>query len=137
MLPRLLSCGLLQVDGASTICTVDHIHGSISATLCNLLQVGPGADEAQTRAVGRREGSVSDDFFLLHTEIDCTDRESYSNQIFYRTVLELYHRYCKCWFYSSWLIGQINMFLKPFFCKEVIQYQVPDQLSCTNHRIKS
>ena len=57
MLPRLLSCGLLQVDGASTICTVDHIHGSISATLCNLLQVGPGADEAQT---GAPSGAVAE-----------------------------------------------------------------------------
>ena len=76
MLPRLLSCGLLQVDGASTICTVDHIHGSISATLCNLLQVGPGADEAQTGAVAEEKAALTMFFFLLHTEIDCTHRES-------------------------------------------------------------
>ena len=52
------------------ICTVDHIHGSISATLCNLLQVGLGADEAQTGApsggCGRSEGSVAEDrLFIL------------------------------------------------------------------------
>ena len=39
------------------ICTVNHIHGSISATLCNLLQVGPGADEAQT---GAPSGAVAE-----------------------------------------------------------------------------
>ena len=59
-----------------------------SATLCNLLQVGPGADEAQTRAVAEEKAALAMIFFLLHTEIVCTDRESYSNQIFYRTVLE-------------------------------------------------
>ena len=64
MLPRLLSCGLLQVDGASTICTVDHIHGSISATLCNLLQVGPGADEAQTGAVAEEKAALAMIFFF-------------------------------------------------------------------------
>ena len=79
--------------------------GRMSATVFAIfLQVGLGADDAQT---GAPTGAVAEEkaalarivFFVFYTLKLIVRTENLTvTRSFYRTVLELYHRYCKCWF---------------------------------------